>query len=82
MLHINITNFRKNIFAMIENTIRYNEPVNISTKDGNVVLLSEEEYRGMEETLRLLLHPEMKHKLLEGKNTPLSDCIPEDEVAW
>ncbi len=82
MLHINITNFRKNIFAMIENTIRYNEPVNISTKDGNVVLLSEEEYRGMEETLRLLLNPEMKQKLLEGKNTPLSDCIPEDEVAW
>ena len=82
MLHINITNFRKNIFSMIENTIRYNEPVNISTKDGNVVLLSEEEYRGMEETLRLLLNPEMKQKLLEGKNTPLSDCIPEDEVAW
>ena len=82
MLHINITNFRKNIFAMIENTIRYNEPVNISTKDGNVVLLSEEEYRGMEETLRLLSNPEMKQKLLEGKNTPLSDCIPEDEVAW
>ena len=82
MLHINITNFRKNIFSMIENTIRYNEPVNISTKDGNVVLLSEEEYRGMEETLRLLSNPEMKQKLLEGKNTPLSDCIPGDEVAW
>ena len=82
MLHINITNFRKNIFAMIENTIRYNEPVNINTKDGNVVLLSEEEYRGMEETLQLLTNPEMKQKLLEGKNTPLSACIPEDEVAW
>lgn len=82
MLNINITNFRKNIFAMIENTIRYNEPVNISTKDGNVVLLSEEEYRGMEETLQLLSNPEMKQKLTEGKNTPLSDCIPEDEVKW
>lgn len=82
MLNINITNFRKNIFAMIENTIRYNEPVNISTKDGNVVLLSEEEYRGMEETLQLLSNPEMKQKLIEGKNTPLSDCIPEDEVKW
>ena len=82
MLHINITNFRKNIFFFFFNTIRYNEPVNISTKDGNVVLLSEEEYRGMEETLRLLSNPEMKQKLLEGKNTPLSDCIPEDEVAW
>ena len=82
MLNINITNFRKNIFAMIENTIRYNEPVNISTKDGNVVLLSEEEYRGMEETLQLLSNPEMKQKLIEGKSTPLSDCIPEDEVKW
>jgi len=28
-----VTNFRKNIYSMVENTIRYNEPVNITTKE-------------------------------------------------
>lgn len=82
MLNTNITSFRKNIFAMLEQTIKYNEPLNISTKAGNAVVLSEEDYRGLMETLRLLSDPEIKEKLLRGKETELSDCIPEEEVGW
>ena len=78
----NVTNFRKNIFSMLEQTIKYNEPINISTKDGNAVVLSEEEYQGMLETIYLMSIPEMKEKLIEGKNTPLSDCVSESEVDW
>lgn len=81
MLHIDATNFQENIFSMLQNTIRYNEPVSISTKDGNAVLVSEEKYRGMEETLRLLSSPVMKEKILTGKNTPLSDCLPEGKIS-
>ena len=82
MTNINITNFRKNLFSLLEQTIKYNEPLNISTKDGNAVVLSEEEYRGVMESLELLSNPEMKKKILDGKNTPLSDCISEDQVEW
>ncbi len=82
MLNINATNFRKNLFAMLEQTIKYNETVNISTKDGNVVVMSEEDYRGMVETLRLLSDPSMKEKLTEGMQTPLSDCVAESEIEW
>ncbi|MBC6678534.1 type II toxin-antitoxin system Phd/YefM family antitoxin [Zhenpiania hominis] len=78
----NVTNFRKNIFSMLEQTIKYNEPINISTKDGNAVVLSEEEYQGMLETIYLMSIPEMKEKLIEGKNTPLSECVSESEVDW
>ena len=78
----NVTNFRKNIFSMLEQTIKYNEPINISTKDGNAVVLSEEEYQGMLETIYLMSIPEMKDKLIEGKNTPLSECVSESEVDW
>ena len=39
----NITNFRKNIYMMMEQTIQYNEPLIISTKEGNAVMLSEED---------------------------------------
>jgi len=53
-----ITNFRKNIYSMIENTVRFNEPVNITTKDGNAVMISEEEYLGLLETLYLTSVPE------------------------
>lgn len=82
MLHVNVTNFRKNIFGLLEQTVTYNEPVNVSTKSGNVVLLSEDDYNGLMETVYLMSIPGMKEKLVEGKNTPIEKCIPEDEVEW
>ena len=82
MLNTNITNFRKNIFGMLEQTIKYNEPVNISTKDGNAVMLSEEDYNGLMVTLQLSSIPGMKEKIIDGLNTPISDCLTETEVAW
>ena len=51
MTTVNITNFRKNIFALLEQTVKYNETVYISTKDGNAVILSEEAYTGLRETM-------------------------------
>ena len=51
MTNVNITNFRKNIYSLIEQTIKYNEPINVSTKDGNAILISEEDYRNIMETL-------------------------------
>ena len=82
MLNTNITQFRKNVFAMLENTIKYNEPINISTKSGNAILLSEEEYNGIMAMLELSSNAELKKTLIDGMNTPLSECIPEDEVVW
>ena len=82
MLNTNITQFRKNVFAMLENTIKYNEPINISTKSGNAILLSEEEYNCIMATLELSSNAELKKTLIDGMNTPLSECIPEDEVVW
>ncbi len=82
MFNINITNFRKNIFGVLEQTIKYNEPVNISTKDGNAVLLSEEDYNGLMETLYLSSNPVVKNEIIEGLNTSLDDCLSENEVKW
>ena len=75
-----ITNFRKNVYSMVEN--RYNEPINITTKDGNAVMISEEEYLGLMETLYLTSVPGMKEKLVSGLNTPLEDTVAEEEVDW
>ena len=82
MLNINLTNFRKNIFGILEQTIKFNEPVNITTKEGNAVILSEEEYNSMMETLYLYSMPATKEKIVEGLNTSIDDCVPESEVEW
>lgn len=82
MLNTNITNFRKNIFKLLEQTIKYNEPVNISTKDGNAVIISEEDYNGLMETLYISSIPNMKEHIIKEMNTPISECVPEDEVEW
>ena len=80
MLTTNITAFRKNIFSLLEQTIKYNEPLNIATKDGNAVVLSEEDYHSLMETLNFLSDPDMKTKLQEARNTSLSECLSENEV--
>ena len=82
MTNTNITNFRKDIYELLKQTIKFNEPVNISTKDGNAVLISEADYNGLMETLYLTSIPEMKEKLIKGKNTPKEECLSEDEVDW
>ncbi|MDE7169722.1 MAG: type II toxin-antitoxin system Phd/YefM family antitoxin [Mucispirillum sp.] len=82
MLNTNITNFRKNIFSILEQTIKYNEPVNIKTKAGNAVIISEEDYNGLIETLYLSSNPKMKEKIISGLRTPIEECITENEVEW
>ncbi len=74
MTTTNITNFRKNAFDYVEQTIKYNQPINITTKDGNAVLLSEEDYSGIMETLYRSLHRVCAKRLWTGIATPLEDC--------
>lgn len=37
---------------------------------------------GALETTQLLSEPELAKKIIKGKNTPLSECVPESEVDW
>lgn len=82
MVTTNITNFRKDIYKLTENTIKFNEPLSINTKEGNAILISEEEYNGMIATLELMSNKVIKDKLIDGMNTSLNECISEDEVIW
>lgn len=80
MTNTNIANFRENIVPLLEQTIKFNEPLTVNTDIGNAIVLSEDDYRSLIETLYLTSIPGMEEKLLNGKATPLSDCIPENEV--
>ena len=46
MTNTNITNFRQNVFDYINQAIEYNDIINVNTKNGNAVIMSEEEYNG------------------------------------
>ena len=82
MTNVNATNFRKNLFEYLNSAVGYNDIINVSTKNGNVIVMSEEEYNSLTETLYLLNHPATRDEILSGMATPVSDCIPLDEVDW
>ena len=82
MTNTNITNFRQNVFDYINQAIEYNDVINVNTKNGNAVIMSEEEYNGIMETLYLSSDPRVKEEILSGKETPISECLSASEVEW
>ena len=82
MTNINITNFRKDIYSLLEQTIKFNEPLNISTKNGNAVVLSEEDYNNIMETLYIMSVPKLKEQIIEGMKADDEEFVSEDEVNW
>ena len=43
MTNVNATNFRKNLFEYLNSAVDYNDVINVSTKDGSAIGMSEEE---------------------------------------
>lgn len=44
--------------------------------------MSQDDYNNLIETIAVLSNPEMKPKIIDGKNTALKDCVPESEDIW
>lgn len=82
MTNTNITNFRKNIYNLLEQTIKYNEPINISTKNGNAVVLSEEDYNSIMETLYISSIPNLKDEIIKRAKDKDEEFIDEIEANW
>ena len=70
-----ITSFRKNIYEIMENIIEHNEPVNIKTQKGNAVILSEEDYNSLMETLYISSVPNLKEEIIKRANDAADDFI-------
>lgn len=80
MSNTTITNFRANLFEYVKSVVQFNEVLDISTKDGNAVVLSKSDYDAMLETMRVLSTPGMMDKLAEAENG--QDLTPLSEVDW
>ncbi len=79
---INITSARKELYNLVEDVNLYSEPALIVSKKGNAVLISESDWNAIQETVYLNSIPGMAESIQEGMNTPIEDCIPEEDIEW
>jgi len=62
---------RGNLFKLMDQTAESHEPIEITGRRHNAVLISEEDFRAIQETLHILAVPGMKESLLKAKKAPL-----------
>lgn len=80
MKTITVTSARSNLYKLIDETTDEHEPIYITGKRSNAVLISEEDWRSIQETLYLLSIPGMRDSIREGLNTPIEECS--EELEW
>ncbi len=80
--NVNITNARKNLYKLTDMVIDNGVVVNITTKHGNAVLISADEYNSLLETLYLSENAEYKKTLIDGKEEKIKDLIDEKDIKW
>jgi antitoxin YefM len=80
MKTITATSARNELYKLIDSTLIEHEPVQITGKRGNAVLVSESDWRAIQETLHLVSIPGMKDSILKGMKEPASDCSKEIDL--
>ncbi|MBI4235287.1 type II toxin-antitoxin system Phd/YefM family antitoxin [Candidatus Peregrinibacteria bacterium] len=63
MITITATNARSNLFQIVKKTAKGHLPTRISSKEGNVVVISEDSYESLLETAELLSEPGLKESI-------------------
>ena len=66
MKTINVTNARKALYKLIDRVKEDHEPVYITGKNNSAVLVSQEDWRAIEETMYLTSIPGMRESIIEG----------------
>jgi len=83
MQHITTNTAKKEFADIFENVTRYNEPVAIVSDDSQVaVLMSMDEWSGIQETLYLMSIPGMVKSIKDAANEPLEDGIDASEIIF
>ena len=77
MMTLNVTEARANLYKLIDDTTVSHEPVVITGKRGNAVLLAEDDWNAINETLHLLSVPGMRESILEGMQESIDSAATE-----
>ncbi|MEO1022824.1 MAG: type II toxin-antitoxin system Phd/YefM family antitoxin [Bacteroidota bacterium] len=80
MKTLTATQARKDIYRLIDETSDTRKPIQITGKRTNAILIGEEDWRSIQETLHLTSIPGMQESILDGMNTPLDQT--DEELDW
>jgi prevent-host-death family protein len=80
MTTITATEARKQLYKLLDDVSDSHEPVQITGKRGNAVLVGEEDWRAVQETLFLVSIPGMRESIIEGMATPPEEL--DSELGW
>lgn len=65
---------RSNLYRIIDEAATNHEPVVITGKRNNAVLISTEDWASIQETMYLLSVPGMRESIMDGLHTPVAEC--------
>ncbi len=80
MARMTATEARSKLYKLIDEAAASHKPITITGKRSNAILLSEDDWNSIQETLYLLSVPGMRDSIREGLKIPLSKC--KKEVNW
>ncbi|HET8689474.1 MAG TPA: type II toxin-antitoxin system Phd/YefM family antitoxin [Methanosarcina sp.] len=80
MTILNATDARSKLYSLIDEAAETHQPIVITGKRHNAVLLSEDDWKAINETLFLLSVPGMRESIRDGLATDLSEC--EKDLDW
>lgn len=80
MTTLNATEARAKLYSLIDEVADTHKPITITGKRGNAVLLAEEDWNAINETLYLVSIPGMRESIVEGLEEGLDEC--EKELDW
>lgn len=71
---------RSKLYRLIDETAASHQPILITGKRTNAVLVSEDDWRALQETVYLLSMPGIRESIREGLNTPIEECAR--DLGW
>lgn len=74
MTTITATKARARLYQLVDASAESHEPIQITGKRNNAVLISEGDWRSIQETLHLVSIPGMKESIIAGGKTPIKKC--------
>lgn len=80
MTAITATEARSKLYRLIDEAAESHQPIIITGKRNKAVLVSEEDWSAIQETLYLLSVPGMRESIREGMGTPVAEC--DEELDW
>jgi antitoxin YefM len=80
MTTLTATEARKRLYKLLDDVAQSHEAVQIAGKRNSAVLVSEEDWRAIQETLYLMSMPGMNKSIIKGLKTPINKCAK--ELKW